>query len=195
MNLVPMVIEQTNRGERGYDIYSLLLKDRVLFLGSEVDDDVSNSLIAQMLYLQAQDPAAEISMYINSPGGSVTAGLAIYDVMQYIKCPIATYCLGQACSMGSLLLSAGTKGRRFAMPNARVMIHQPSAHGLSGQVTDIQIMAKEMEDTKKRLTAIYAKHTGKTAEELRDKMERDLFLTPDESIALGLIDQVVKMKK
>ncbi|HBI00983.1 MAG TPA: ATP-dependent Clp protease proteolytic subunit [Flavobacterium sp.] len=195
MNLVPMVIEQTNKGERGYDIYSLLLKDRILFLGSEVDDMVANSLIAQMLFLSAQDPTAEISFYINSPGGSVTDGLAIYDVMQMVKCPIATYCLGQACSMGSLLLAAGTPGRRFAMPNARIMIHQPHAHGLGGQVTDIQIAAREMQDTKEKLTAIYAKHTGKTVAELTEKMERDLFLDPTEAINLGLIDKIVKMNK
>lgn len=195
MNLVPMVIETTNRGERGYDIYSLLLKDRILFLGCEVDDDVSNSLIAQMLYLQAQDEDAEISFYINSPGGSVTAGLAIYDMMQMIKCPVATYCLGQASSMGSLLLAAGTKGRRFSMPNARIMIHQPSVHGIGGQVTDVEIAAKEMTKTKQELTKIYAKHTGKDAQLLIDKMERDCYLSPQEAIDLGLVDKIVKMSK
>lgn len=195
MNLIPMVIEQTNRGERGYDIYSLLLKDRILFLGSEVDDMVANSLIAQMLYLQAQDEDAEISLYINSPGGSVTAGLAIYDMIQMIKCPVATFCLGQASSMGSLLLTAGSKGRRFAMPNARIMLHQPWTGGIGGQVTDVQIAAKELQDTKDRLTAIYSKHTGQSLEVLKEKMERDLYLSPEEAIKLGVIDKLVTLNK
>lgn len=195
MNLIPMVIENTGRGERGYDIYSLLLKERILFLGSEVDDMVANSLIAQMLFLQAQDEEAEISMYINSPGGSVTAGLAIYDTMQMVKCPIATYCLGQASSMGSLLLTAGTQGRRFSMPNSRIMIHQPWSGGVGGQVTDIQIIAKELQYTKEHLTQIYAKHTGKSVGELTAMMERDKYLSAEDSIKLGLIDKLVKMNK
>ena len=195
MNLIPMVIETTNRGERGYDIYSLLLKERILFLGSEVDEMVANSLVAQMLFLQAQDPDGEISLYINSPGGSVTDGMAIYDMMQYISCPVATYCIGQACSMGSLLLMAGTKGRRFIMPSARVMIHQPSVYGIGGQVTDVEIAAKEMSKMKKSLTEVYVKHTGKDYDTLHAAMERDNFLSPDEAIALGLVDKVIKMSK
>jgi len=194
MNLIPMVIEQTNKGERGYDIYSRLLKDRIIFLGCEVDDDIANALIAQLLFLDvdSQDP---IHLYINSPGGSVTAGLAIYDMMKTVNCEVRTYCLGQASSMGSLLLAAGTQGQRYAMPNSRIMIHQPSVYGIGGQVTDVQIMAKEMEKTKEQLTNIYVKHTGKSYQELYDLMERDKFLSPEDAIALGLVDKLVKQNR
>lgn len=191
MNLIPMIIEQTNKGERGYDIYSRLLKDRILFLGCEVDDDISNALIAQLLFLDA-DNSDPIHLYINSPGGSVTAGLAIYDMMKTVKCEVRTYCLGQASSMGSLLLAAGTAGQRYAMPNSRIMIHQPSVYGVGGQVTDIEIMAKEMTKTKKQLTEIYVTHTGKSYEELFNAMERDNFLSPKEAIELGLVDKIVE---
>lgn len=193
MNLVPMIIENTNRGERGYDIYSRLLKDRILFLGCEVDEDVANSLIAQMLFLDA-DSQEPIHLYINSPGGSVSAGLAIYDMMRSMKCDVRTYCLGQASSMGSLLLTAGTKGHRYAMPNSRIMIHQLSVHGISGQGTDIEIAAKEIAKTKVQLNDIYVKHTGKDAEMLKNLMERDHYMSAQESIDLGLIDKIVEQK-
>ena len=194
MNLIPMVIEQTNKGERGYDIYSRLLKDRILFLGCEVDDDISNSLIAQMLFLDmdSEDP---IHMYINSPGGSVTAGLAIYDMMKTVKCEVRTYVLGQASSMGSLLLAAGTKGHRYAMPNARIMIHQPSVYGIGGQVTDVEIAAREMTKTKEQLTNIYVEHTGKDYQTLFNSMERDNYLSPQQAIDLGLVDKLVKQSR
>ena len=194
MNLIPMVIEQTNKGERGYDIYSRLLKDRILFLGCEVDDDISNSLIAQMLFLDmdSEDP---IHMYINSPGGSVTAGLAIYDMMKTVKCEVRTYVLGQASSMGSLLLAAGTKGHRYAMPNARIMIHQPSVYGIGGQVTDVEIAAREMTKTKEQLTNIYVEHTGKDYQTLFNAMERDNYLSPQQAIDLGLVDKLVKQAR
>lgn len=194
MNLIPMVIEQTNKGERGYDIYSRLLKDRILFLGCEVDDDIANSLIAQMLFLDT-DGKDPIHLYINSPGGSVTAGLAIYDMMKTVNCDVYTYVLGQASSMGSLLLAAGTAGHRYAMPNARIMIHQPSVYGIGGQVTDVEIAAREMTKTKQQLTDIYVKHTGKTYQELYDLMERDKFLSPEEAIQLGLVDHLVKQNR
>lgn len=194
MNLIPMVIEQTNKGERGYDIYSRLLVDRIIFLGCEVDDDIANALIAQMLFLDvsSNDP---IHLYINSPGGSVTAGLAIYDMMKTIKCEVHTYVLGQASSMGSLLLAAGSPGHRYAMPNARIMIHQPSVYGIGGQVTDVEIAAREMTKTKQQLTEIYVKHTGKSYEELHNLMERDKFLSPEEAISLGLVDELVKQNR
>ena len=191
MNLIPMVIENTNKGERGYDIYSRLLKDRILFLGCEVDDMVSNALIAQMLFLD-MDSEEPIHFYINSPGGSVTAGLAIYDMMRTLKCQVHTYCLGQASSMGSLLLTAGTKGHRYAMPNARIMIHQPSCYGISGQVTDIEITAKEMSKTKKQLTDIYVVHTGNEYDKLIGLMERDHYMSAQEAIDLGLVDKVIE---
>ena len=194
MNLIPMIIENTGRGERGYDIYSRLLKDRIIFLGCEVDDDIANALIAQMLFLDV-DGDDPIHMYINSPGGSVTAGLAIYDMMKTVKCQVRTYCLGQASSMGSLLLAAGTPGQRYAMPNSRIMIHQPSIYGVGGQVTDIEIMAKEMTKTKKQLTEIYVKHTGKDYNTLFNAMERDNFLSPQEAIDLGLVDKLVEQTR
>jgi ATP-dependent Clp protease protease subunit len=194
MNLVPMIIEQTNKGERGYDIYSRLLKDRILLLGCEVDDDVANSLIAQMLFLDV-DSDEPIHLYINSPGGSVTAGLAIYDMMRTMKCEVRTYVLGQASSMGSLLLTAGTKGHRYAMPNARVMIHQLSIYGVGGQETDVQIMAREIAKTKKQLNEIYAKHTGKSVEACEAAMERDNYMSAQEAIEFGLIDKVIEHVK
>lgn len=194
MNLIPMIIEQTNRGERGYDIYSRLLKDRILMLGCEVDDDVANSLIAQMLFLDV-DSSDPIHLYINSPGGSVTAGLAIYDMMKTVKCEVRTYCLGQASSMGSLLLAAGTQGQRYAMPNSRIMIHQPSVHGISGQVTDVEIAAREMTKTKKQMVDIYVNHTGKDAQTLHDLMERDHYMSAQEAIDLGLVDKIVEQSR
>jgi len=190
MNLIPMIIENTGRGERGYDIYSRLLKDRIIFLGCEVDDDVSNALIAQMLFLDV-DSDDPIHMYINSPGGSVTAGLAIYDMMKTVKCEVRTYCLGQASSMGSLLLAAGTQGQRYAMPNSRIMIHQPSVYGVGGQVTDVEIMAREMTKTKKQLIDIYVNHTGKDPELLFNLMERDHYMSAEEAISLNLVDKLV----
>lgn len=194
MNLVPMVIENTNKGERGYDIYSRLLKDRILLLGCEIDDDVANSMIAQMLFLD-MDPTEPIHIYINSPGGSVTAGLAIYDMMRTMKSEIRTYVLGQASSMGSLLLTAGNKGQRYAMPNSRIMIHQLSVHGISGQGTDIEIAAKEIAKTKQQLNEIYAKHTGKDVNVCRDAMERDNYMSAQEAIDFGLIDKIVEQSK
>lgn len=197
MNLVPYVIEQTSRGERSYDIYSRLLKDRIIILGSAVTDEVANSLIAQMLFLEADNPEKDIQFYINSPGGSVTAGLAIYDMMQFVKCDVATYCLGMAASMGSLLLTAGAQGKRFAMPNSRIMIHQPhlGGGGIGGQVTDIEIHAKELVKTKQRLTEIYVKHTGKDYDHLVKLMERDYYLSADEAKGFGLLDSVIEFRK
>jgi ATP-dependent Clp protease protease subunit len=192
--LVPMVIEQTNRGERSYDIYSRLLKDRIIFLGTAVDDDVANVIMAQLLFLESDEPDKEIHMYINSPGGSVSAGLGIYDTMQHIRPKVNTYAIGMAASMGALLLTAGT-GTRYALPNARVMIHQPSIHGgLSGQVTDIQIHAEEMLKTKNRLAEIIAKHTGQSVEKVKDDTERDRWLSAEEAKAYGLVDTVVAPK-
>ena len=196
MGLVPIVIEQTPRGERSYDIYSRLLKDRIIMLGSPVTDDVANSLIAQLFFLEMENPEKDVHLYINSPGGSVTAGLAIYDVMQFIKCDVATYCMGMAMSMGSLLLSAGAKGKRFALPNARIMVHQPSLHGgLTGQVTDIEIHARELVANKKKLTEIYVKHTGRSYEELFNMMERDFYMDPSKAKEYSLIDDVVTERR
>lgn len=197
MNLVPVIIEQTSKGERAYDIYSRLLKERIIILGSPIDDDVANAIIAQLMFLESDNPERTIHLYINSPGGSVSAGMAIYDMMQFIRCDVATYCMGMAASMGSLLLSAGTKGKRFCMPNSKVMIHQPHiyGHGLSGQVTDIEIHAKELSKTKERLTRIYETHTGQDFESLKSKMERDSYLTPDEAKELGLIDGIIEYRK
>lgn len=189
-----MVIEQTNKGERGYDIYSRLLKDRIVFLGCEVDELVANSLIAQLLFLDV-DSTDPIHLYINSPGGCVTDGLAIYDTMLSLKAEVRTYCIGQASSMGSLLLAAGSPGQRFAMPNSRIMIHQPSCYGIGGQVTDIDIVAKEMLKTKEQLTNIYVKHTGKTYDELYKKLERDTYMSAQEAIDLGLVDQLVQLRR
>ena len=189
-NLVPMVIEQTSRGERSFDIFSRLLKERIIFLTCEVNDEVSSLVCAQLLFLESEDPKKDIFLYINSPGGVVTSGMAMYDTMQYISCDVNTLCIGQACSMGSLLLAGGAKGKRFALPNARIMIHQPSG-GFRGQATDIEIHAKEILDMKKRLNQIYAQHTGKKLSVIEEAMERDNFMAPQEAKKFGLIDHVV----
>ena len=188
--LVPVVVEQTNRGERAYDIYSRLLKERIIFITGGIDDGIATLVIAQMLFLEAENPKKEISMYINSPGGLVTAGLAIYDTMQFGRPPISTLCCGQAASMGSLLLAAGAKDLRFALPNARVMVHQPSG-GFQGQATDIMLHAQEILNLKKRLNEIYVKHTGQPIKKIEDALERDTFLTPDSAKDFGLIDKVI----
>jgi ATP-dependent Clp protease, protease subunit len=188
--LIPMVVEQTGRGERSYDIYSRLLQDRIIFIGSGINDDVSNLIIAQLLFLQSQDAKKDISVYVNSPGGSVTAGLAIYDTMQFIACDIATYCVGQAASMGALLLTAGTKGKRYALPNARIMIHQPWG-GAEGKASDIQIAAEEILRLKVRLNEILAFHCGKEAEVIARDTERDYFMSAAESCKYGLVDEVL----
>jgi ATP-dependent Clp protease, protease subunit len=190
MTMIPMVVEQEARGERSYDIYSRLLKDRIIFLGSEIDDDVANSVIAQLLFLNAQDPEKDISMYINSPGGSVTAGLGIYDTMQFIKNDVSTICLGMAASMGSLLLTGGAKGKRFALPHSEVMIHQPLG-GVRGQATDIKIHADWIIRTKKNLNEIYVKHTGQAYEKIELDTDRDNFMSAEEAKAYGLIDEVI----
>lgn len=197
MPAIPYVIEQTSKGERSYDIYSRLLKDRIIILGSPVSDDVANAVIAQILFLEVDNPEKDIQFYINSPGGSVSAGMAIYDMMQFVKCDIATYCLGMAASMGSLLLTAGTKGKRYSMPNSRIMIHQPllSGGGLSGQITDIEIHAKELTKTKEKLTNIYVKHTGQSYEKLFNSMERDNYMDPQAAKDFGLIDHVIEYRK
>ena len=189
--LVPMVIEQTPRGERSFDIYSRLLKERVIFLSGPVDDYMSNLVVAQLLFLESENPEKDISIYINSPGGSISAGLAIYDTMQFVSPSISTLCIGQAASMGSFLLSAGKKGKRFSLPNSRIMVHQPSA-GFQGQATDIEIHANEVMDLKKRLNEIYSKHTGKSADDIKKALERDNFMTPDTAKEFGLIDAVVE---
>jgi ATP-dependent Clp protease protease subunit len=191
MSLVPIVVEQTSRGERSYDIYSRLLKDRIIFLGEGIDDHISSLVIAQLLFLEAEDPDKDIFLYINSPGGIVTSGLAIYDTMQYIKPDVATICIGQAASMGSLLLAAGAPGKRSALPNARIMIHQPSA-GFQGQASDIAIHAKEILKVKNRLNEIYAKHTGKDVSVIEADMDRDNFLSAQEAVTYGLIDKVIE---
>ncbi|MCH2377512.1 MAG: ATP-dependent Clp protease proteolytic subunit [Pelagibacterales bacterium] len=188
--LVPMVVEQTSRGERAYDIYSRLLKDRIVFLVGTVNDTVASLITAQLLYLESENPKKEISFYINSHGGLVTAGLGIYDTMQYIKPPVSTLCIGQASSMGSFLLAAGEKGKRLSLPNSRIMVHQPSA-GFQGQATDIEIHAKEILDLKKRLNKIYSKHTKKSEDEIKKALERDKFMSPAEAKDFGLIDEVV----
>ena len=190
MNLVPYVVEQTSRGERSYDIFSRLLNDRIVFLSGEVDNNSASLIVAQMLYLEAQDPDKDIQFYINSPGGSVTDGMAIYDTMQYIKCDVSTICIGMAASMGAFLLSSGTKGKRIALPNAEIMIHQPSG-GAQGQVTDIQIHAQRIADIKKRLNEIMAANTGRSIEEVTRDTERDHFLTAEEAKSYGLIDKVI----
>ena len=191
--LIPMVVEQTSRGERSYDIYSRLLQDRIVLLGGEVNDESANLIVAQLLFLQAQDAKKEISMYINSPGGSVTAGLAIYDTMQFISCPVATYCIGQAASMGAVLLTAGAKGKRFALPNARIMIHQPWG-GAEGKASDIEITAREILRLKEKLNGILASHSGKTMDEVVRDTDRDHFMSADEACAWGLIDKVILPK-
>ncbi|MGB0908807.1 MAG: ATP-dependent Clp endopeptidase proteolytic subunit ClpP [Nitrospirales bacterium] len=188
--LIPMVIEQTTRGERSYDIYSRLLKDRIIFLGAPIDDVFSNVIIAQLLFLEAEDPEKDINVYINSPGGSVTAGLGIYDTMQYVRSPISTICLGQAASMGALLLCAGTKGKRYALPNARVMIHQPMG-GFQGQATEIDIQAREILKIRERLNEILVKHTGQPVEKIQQNTERDYFMSAEETKEYGIIDEVI----
>ncbi len=190
MSLVPYVVEQTSRGERSYDIFSRLLNDRIIFLSEEVNDVTASLIVAQMLYLEAQDPDKDIQFYINSPGGSVTSGLAIYDTMQYIKCDVSTICIGMAASMGAFLLSSGTKGKRLALPNAEIMIHQPSG-GAQGQATDIEIQAQRLAQIKKKLTGILAENTGKPYEQVLADCERDRFLSADEACAYGLIDKVI----
>ncbi len=192
--LIPMVVEQSGRGERAYDIFSRLLKDRIVFIGTAIDDEVSNLIIAQLLFLQGEDADKDISFYINSPGGSVTAGLAIYDTMQYLKCDVVTYCVGQAASMGAVLLAAGTHGKRFALPNARIMIHQPWG-GVQGQAADISIQAKEILRLRDNLNGILAHHTGKTLEAISHDTDRDFFMSAAEASAYGLVDQVVTSRK
>jgi ATP-dependent Clp protease protease subunit len=189
-HLVPIVIEQTGRTERAYDIYSRLLKDRIVFLGSEVNDDVSNLVTAQFLFLESEDPEKEISFYINSPGGSITAGMAIYDTMQFIKPPVSTLCLGQAASMGALLLAAGQKGRRYALPHSRIMIHQPLG-GAQGQATDIDIQAREILRLREEINNIFVKHTGQSLRKIEKDTERDMYLSPAQAVEYGLIDEVI----
>ena len=192
--LIPMVVEQSSRGERAYDIYSRLLKERIVFLVGPINDNVASLVTAQLLFLESEDPKKEISLYINSPGGLVTAGLGIYDTMQYIKPDVNTLCIGQAASMGSFLLAAGEKGKRFSLPNSRIMVHQPSA-GFQGQATDIEIHANEVLSLKKRLNEIYSKHTGKSVDEIKVALERDNFMTSENAKSFGLIDQVVDKRK
>ena len=191
--LIPMVVEQSNRGERAYDIYSRLLKERIIFLTGPVNDSVASLITAQLLFLESENPKKEISFYINSPGGLVTSGLGIYDTIQYIKPPVSTLCIGQASSMGSFLLAAGEKGKRFSLPNSRIMVHQPSA-GYQGQATDIEIHAKEILSLKERLNKIYSKHTKKSESEIKKALERDNFMTPNEAKDFGLIDEVVEKR-
>ena len=191
--LIPMVVEQSSKGERAYDIYSRLLKERIIFLTGPINDNVASLVTAQMLFLESENPKKEIYLYINSPGGLVTAGLGIYDTMQYVKPDISTLCIGQAASMGSFLLAAGTKGKRFSLPNSRIMVHQPSA-GFQGQATDIEIHANEVLALKKRLNEIYSKHTGKSTEEIKKALERDNFMTPESAKEFGLIDEVVEKR-
>lgn len=192
--LVPMVVEQTGRGERAYDIYSRLLKDRIIFLGTGITDEVSSLVVAQMLFLQAEDTEKEVCFYINSPGGSITAGMAIYDTMQFVKCDVATYCVGQAASMGALLLAAGTKGKRFALPNSRIMLHQPWG-GMEGAAADISIHAKEILRMRDILNTILSKHTGKSVETVSKDSDRDYFMSPEEAREYGVVDTVVASRK
>ena len=192
--LVPMVVEQSSRGERAYDIYSRLLKERIVFVVGPINDNIASLVTAQLLFLESEDPKKEISLYINSPGGLVTAGLGIYDTMQYIKPEVNTLCIGQAASMGSFLLAAGAKGKRFSLPNSRIMVHQPSA-GFQGQATDIEIHANEVLSLKKRLNEIYSRHTGKSVDEIKSALERDNFMTPDNAKDFGLIDKVVEKRE
>ena len=192
-NLVPMVVEQSSKGERAYDIYSRLLKERIIFLVGPINDNVASLVTAQLLFLESEDPKKEIYLYINSPGGLVTAGLGIYDTMQYIKPDVSTLCIGQAASMGSFLLAAGKKGKRYSLPNSRIMVHQPSA-GFQGQATDIEIHANEVLALKKRLNEIYSKHTGKSVEDIKKALERDNFMTPESAKEFGLIDEVVEKR-
>ena len=190
MNLIPTVVEQTHRGERGWDLFSRLLKDRIIFLGTEIDDDIANIVIAQLLFLDSEDPQKDIMLYINSPGGVVSAGLAIYDTIQHVHCDVATFCMGQAASMGSFLLATGTKGKRFALPHSRVMIHQPLA-GFQGQATDIEIHAKEILRARDELNELYAKHTGQPIEKIKHDTERDNFMSSAQAKEYGLIDEVL----
>jgi len=192
--IIPTVIEQTHRGERGWDIFSRLLKDRIIFLGTPIDDMVANVIIAQMLFLESEDPDKDIMLYINSPGGLVTAGLAIYDTMQYVRCDVATICMGQASSMGSFLLCSGTKGKRYALPNARILIHQPLG-GFQGQATDIDIHAREILKTRDRLVELYGRHTGQPEDKIRKDMERDYFMSSMDAREYGLIDELLIKKK
>ena len=192
-SLIPMVVEKSNKGERAYDIYSRLLKERIIFLTGQINDNVASLVTAQLLFLEAEDPKKEIYLYINSPGGLVTAGLGIYDTMQYVKPEVSTLCIGQAASMGSFLLAAGAKGKRFSLPNSRIMVHQPSA-GFQGQATDIEIHANEVLSLKKRLNEIYSKHTGKSADEIKSALERDNFMTAETAKSFGLIDEVVEKR-
>ncbi|MFH0952965.1 MAG: ATP-dependent Clp endopeptidase proteolytic subunit ClpP [Verrucomicrobiota bacterium] len=192
--LIPMVVEQTGRGERAYDIYSRLLKDRIIFVGTAITDEVSNLIIAQMLFLQSEDADKDINLYVNSPGGSVTAGLAVYDTIQFLKCPVTTYCVGQASSMSAVLLAAGTKGKRFALPNARIMIHQPWG-GVQGQAADIGIQAREILRLRDRINEILAFHTGKTLETIAKDTDRDFFMSPEEARDYGIVDEVLLSKK
>ena len=195
MTLIPMVVEQSNRGERAYDIYSRLLKDNIIFLGTPVDDNVANLVIAQLLFLEAEAPDKDVHLYINSPGGSITAGMAIYDTMQYIRPDVSTICIGQASSMGALLLAAGAPGKRFALPNSRILIHQPSMSGLGGQATDIDIHAKEILRIRESLNVILAKHTGQTLERIEKDVERDYIMTAEQSREYGIVDQVITKKE
>src|SRR5471030_2952075 len=196
MPLVPIVVEQTARGERSYDIYSRLLKDRIIFLGSAINDEVANLTIAQILFLEMENPEQDIHLYINSPGGSVSAGLGIYDIMQFVKCEVRTYCTGMAAGIGSLLLTGGAKGKRYLLPHARVLIHQPLIQGgLAGQASDIEIHARELIDMKNRLTKIYEKHTGQTHERLTKDMDRDNFMSAEQAVKYGLVDQIVEHRK
>ena len=192
-SLIPMVVEQTSRGERAFDIYSRLLKERIIFVVGPIDDAVASVVCAQLLFLEADNPTKDISMYINSPGGIVTSGLAMYDTMEYIRPEISTVCIGQAASMGSLLLTAGAKGKRYSLPNSKIMIHQPSG-GFQGQATDIEIDAKEILSTRSRLNEIYVKHTGQKLDKIEKAMERDNFMTPEEALSFGLIDEVVEKR-
>ena len=193
-SLIPMVIEQTNKGERSYDIYSRLLKDRIIFLGSEINDDEANLIVAQMLFLEADDPDKDIFLYINSPGGSISAGMAIYDTMQYIRCEVSTICIGMAASMGAFLLAAGAKGKRKALPNSEIMIHQPSG-GASGQASDVKIHAEHIIETRRRLNEILASRTGQSVERIAVDTERDNFMLPDAALEYGIIDEIVKPRR
>jgi ATP-dependent Clp protease protease subunit len=194
MQLIPMVVEQTNRGERAYDIFSRLLKDNIIFIGTPIDDGIANLVIAQMLFLEAEDPDKDILFYINSPGGSITAGMAIYDTMQFIKPDVQTYCIGQAASMAAVLLACGAKGKRFSLPNSRVLIHQPWVTGLGGQTTDIDIHAKELLRTRERLNQIMAEHTGQPLKRIETDTERDYILTADQAKEYGIIDDVIRKR-
>jgi ATP-dependent Clp protease protease subunit len=193
-NLVPIVIEQTPRGERSFDIFSRLLKERIIFLNGEINDTSSSLIVAQILFLESEDPEKDIYMYINSPGGIITSGLAIYDTMQYVKSRISTFCIGQACSMASLLLQAGAKGRRYSLPNSRIMIHQPSG-GYHGQATDIEIHTREILGIKRRVNELYAKHTGQSLSRIKNSMERDKFMTAEEAMDFGLVDKIVSNRR